>query len=174
LLYNLDMKKNISIIFILFIFFPLFAQQFNFRDFYNQPYTDHKIQRSFDNYEEFQSFFKDYKISESKIENKYTKAIDKQIIVENEKEFYNFYYVTDDEKIFSQVHQIKKCENLKYSFNNEMYEEDIIEICGERYKVNYFDSNYNLVYSDGLASSIHFMFDSKNFKLIGISFTPEL
>lgn len=159
------MKKNILFLIFISIFFIIYGEEkqnnelkFNLQDFYENPFENRKkIPLWFNTYEDLIAFFSGYELKENEIPNKYTKKMDKELVIQNSDVLFGYYYRAYDGKAFKRTTFIKEVSNLKYNFNSNMTKSDVIKICGEKYILSEKNQNYDLHYNLEEGGTVHFL-----------------
>lgn len=149
-------------------------ESFDLRNFYSKPFIYVKeIPGFFKSCEELIDYYEGYEIREREVINKYTKEKDKEYEIENADMLLVYYCRSVDGVTFNEAVKIKELKNLKYDFNQNMTQADIIAICGNRYLISENKTNFDYHYNSEDGFTIHFLIDKKSKKLFSIVITSE-
>ena len=149
-------------------------ESFDLRNFYSKPFIYGKeIPGFFKSCKELIDYYEGYEIREREVINKYTKEKDKEYEIENTDMLLVYYCRSVDGVTFNEAVKIKELENLKYDFNQNMTQADIIAICGNRYLISENKTNFDYHYNSEEGFTIHFLIDKKSKNLFSIVITSE-
>ena len=136
-------------------------ESFDLRNFYSKPFIYGKeIPGFFKSCEELIDYYEGYEIREREV-------------IENTDMLLVYYCRSVDGVAFHEVEKIKELKNLKYDFNQNMTQADIIAICGNRYLISENKTNFDYHYNSEDGFTIHFLIDKKSKNLFSIVITSE-